>query len=424
MLAALLLAGVALRPVAVEEPVLDVRVADIDADGREDVVAVCASALLLFRGSEAGIPAAPTARRSPPPPLCVAGTGLLGVVRDGRFRVVHDPFGAFEEGEPGARSLLGAVPGAAPALASCPGDVDGDGRDDPPVADEDWVGVGTHRVPIPPDASLTIGRNEEFAVVYRVPVPRIGDWSGAGGRELVFFHEGAVVSFRDGKETDRVPLPLDAEGEAADAIRRHHVLVEDVDRDGRLDLLVVQAKGAARLFGDFEASVLLWTGGRVYDRETRKFRGPATMLKVAGVLLEPRLTDLDGDGDLDLVLSTVDANVLAAATGTAPGTYQLFRLEDGKFAKSPAWTHRGPVPMSSFTADPVPPVVFLPDLDGDGRPEAVAMGASPELLAPDDRGKFVRKGGASFPAQGRAAIGRRLAAFPGPKGMLLAEATR
>ncbi len=59
MFAALVLAGVVLRPIALEDPVLDVRVADIDLDGHEDVVAITEKELFLFRGTAKGVPHVP-----------------------------------------------------------------------------------------------------------------------------------------------------------------------------------------------------------------------------------------------------------------------------------------------------------------------------------------------------------------------------
>ena len=55
MFAALILAGVVLRPIALDEPVLDVRVADVDLDGHEDVVAITKTELLVFRGTAKGL---------------------------------------------------------------------------------------------------------------------------------------------------------------------------------------------------------------------------------------------------------------------------------------------------------------------------------------------------------------------------------
>jgi len=409
---ALLLLGISLEPLPWEEPVLDVRIVDIDADGREDLVAVTRRELLLRRGGATEI------LRRPAPPLTVTGRGLLGVVRGARYHAVADPFGAWTESAAGPTSLLAMLGGGDPALLSSPGDLDGDGRDDPVLANRDgFEALGT-TVPLAPSASLEIKRNEEFAVRWEIPLPVVGSWSGRE-RELVFFQNGDIVAFRGAKETDRVALPLATAGQAAEEIRRNHVFVRDCDGDGRLDVLVVTAKGSTGFFGAFEATAMHWPNGRLFDRERKGFHRPASFLKLAGALLKSDLLDLDGDGDLDLVLTTINTSLLAAATGTAPGHYHAFRFEQGQFAREPVWTLREPVPLSAFSENPRPPVTFLPDLDGDGQPEAVSVGSGVTLLSADAKGAFHEAGRAEWPEPGRVARGRRFAAVPGQRGILL-----
>jgi hypothetical protein len=125
LLSLVLLAGLEFETVAHAEKVLDVAVADVDADGKEDVVAVTAPKILLLRGGEKALRTHAGAR------LVVVGHGLFGVVRDGRYRAVTDPFGKWEEGPPGAPSLLAALGTGEPAILMSPGDLDGDGHDDP-----------------------------------------------------------------------------------------------------------------------------------------------------------------------------------------------------------------------------------------------------------------------------------------------------
>ncbi|MHC4338772.1 MAG: hypothetical protein ACYSX0_00980 [Planctomycetota bacterium] len=417
MIPILMLAGLSFTVVHTEEPVLDVRVVDLDADGGEDVVAVTAHHLLLYRAGKG-----PPVRREVPP-LTVVGRGLCGVVYKGRYHEVTDPFGRFELGPPGAGSLLAALGRSPPALLDSPGDLDGDGKADAVLATE--IGFATPLGPLllNHEAVLEIDRNETFAVEYKIPLPVIGNWSG-GGRELVFFHKDAVVSYLGLERTARIGLPLSTKGKEAAAIRRNHVFLRDVDRDGRLDLLVVMARGSTGLFGAFEANARLFKGGRIYDPERKGFYRPASFIKIAGALLAPDLLDLDGDGDLDLVLSAVNTSIIAAASGTAPGSYLLFRFEKDGFLRRPAWSLNAPVPLSAFQAVPDPPVTFLPDLNGNGRPEAIERGAQIRLLEADASGVFRAVGAANFDATKRPARGRRMAAVAGRDGIGIVTATK
>jgi hypothetical protein len=415
MIPILLLAGLSFTVVDTEEPVLDVRVVDLDADGAEDVVAVTARHLLLYRGGKG-----PPIQREAPP-LTVVGRGLCGVVRKGRYHEVTDPFGRFEIGPPGAGSLLAALGRSPPALLDSPGDLDGDGKADAVLATETGFATPHGPLPLNHEAVLEIDRNETFAVEYKIPLPVIGNWSG-GGRELVFFHKDAVIAYRGSERTERIGLPLSTRGKEAAAIRRNHVFLRDVDADGRLDLLVVMARGSTGLFGAFEANARLFMGGRVYDPKRKGFYRPASFIKIAGALLAPDLLDLDGDRDLDLVLSAVNTSIIAAASGTAPGSYLLFRYEKDGFLRRPAWSLNAPVPLSAFQAVPDPPVTFLPDLDGNGRPEAIERGAQIRLLEADAGGVFRPLGAADFGAAKRPDRGRRMAAVAGKDGIVIVRA--
>jgi len=414
MLPLVLLAGLAVLPVDFGEPILEVRVADVDADGQEDLVAVSATHLYLLRGGHA-----PAVRRDAPP-LTVVGRGMLGVVRDGRYHAVEDPFGEWKEGAAGEPSLLAALGSCPPALLQAPGDLDGDGRDDPLLCGPAGFATPQGTIAVVPEAQLGIGRNEAFAVEYRIPVPVVGNWSGKG-RELVLLANGEVRSFLSAHETDRVPVPLPERGEEAEAIRRNHLFVRDVNGDGRLDMVVIMAKGKTELFNRFEATARLFLGGHVYDHERKGFYRPASFLKISGILLDGDLVDVDGDGDLDLVLSSIDVSIFSMATGTAPGTYHLFRFEGDGYQRTPAWTFTGDVPLSAFTEQPDPPVRFLPDLDGNGRPEALAVNGAVQVHEANAAGEFVLGPAVEVKGAGRPAIGRQRAAVPHDRGLVVVE---
>ena len=97
----------------------------------------------------------------------------------------------------------------------------------------------------------------------------------------------------------------------------------------------------------------------------------------------------------------------------------MFRFTDGTYDRNPAWSFTGPVPMTSFTAKPVPPVTFLRDLDGSRKPTALeARPKLARLLRHAGRG-FVELGSVAFEGLGRPACGARIAALRGKKGVLL-----
>ncbi|MCZ6786435.1 MAG: hypothetical protein O7E54_04645 [Planctomycetota bacterium] len=420
MFAALVLAGVVLRPIALDDPVLDVRVADIDLDGHEDVVAITQKELLLFRGTAKGLETTPAVRR-PAPALTVVGRGLLGIVREGRYRTISNPLKEWTEGEPAFASLLGALGTGEPALVSAPGDLDGDGRDDVVLATPDGMRAGAFRLPVTPRANLEIKDNETFAVRYEIPVPVIGRWR-ATGRQVLFVGRDAIVAFEGGKEVERVPLPPPPEGEDPQSIARRHILVRDVDADGRLDMIVVQAKGAMRLFSVFEG-VAAYFRGAVYDFEKKRFRAPSVR-KVPGALLRPALVDVDGDRDLDLILSTVQTSGLGAVTGKAPGVSYLFLFEDGDFSRRPGWTYKTFVPMANLGVVPHSPVTFLPDLDGNGFGELIDQSNGVLLAEAAAKGSFNILKFEKFPSTGAPAVGRQRAAVPGETGLLVVEVKR
>jgi len=388
MIGAILLAGIALLPVPLPEPVLDVRIADIDADGKEEIVVVTEKELLVLDTTGKVL------ARHPVAPLTIVGRGLMIAPQD-------------------PRPLLGGLGVAKPVLVDSPGDLDGDGRDDPIYATRDGFITPGGLVPAPPRAVMEIKRAEAFAVQYAIPIPAVGGWTGKD-RELVLYDEGTFRSFRNGKQTGSLKLPLKELAPAAEGIRRNEVFLRDLDGNNRLDLLLVMGKGSMKLFSTFEVSAWYFPGGRIYNEKRKGFYRPATVIKVPGALLESTLVDADGDGDLDLALSTMSTSMLAVPSATM----RVFLHDKGKLQRQPAWTYKGPIAMSAFGPEPDPPHDLLPDLDGDGRPELVARTNDLRVLRANAKGGFdevVRK---KIKA-GKPAVGRTVAAMITDKGLLL-----
>ncbi|MHC4450667.1 MAG: FG-GAP-like repeat-containing protein [Planctomycetota bacterium] len=403
MFAALLLAGLVLLEVPIKEPVLAVRVADIDANGTEEIIAVTSKELFVIQpdGQFSTMPA---------PALTIVGHGLL----------VHTaPEGLVDrEGKKiGPRPLLNHLDAGKPALLTSPGDLDGDGRDDPIYATQDGIVTPKGLVPVLPRASLEIKRSEAFAVQFTSPIPAVGNWSGKSsgkGRELVLFDDNSIRCFAGAQQTAQLALPLKEFARSAEGVRRNEIFVRDLDRDGRLDLVLVMGRGSMKVFAEFEVNVWEFRGGRVYDEKRKGFFRPATTIKVSGALLGARLFDADGDGDLDLALSTISTSILSAATAQ----YLVFRCEDGKLERKPTWRHQGVIPITALKREPDPPATLLPDLDGDKRPELVLRGPGVRVLRGTKAGGFAEAAKHRGDAQ-RPVAGRKLAVMITKKGLLI-----
>jgi len=305
-------------------------VGDVDGDGDQDLVA----------GPAVGLPV-------PTRLYLNDGTGIFADATEGRM-----PFDT--------------VASRAVAL----GDADGDGDLDMVLArngqDRLYLNDGAGRFGDATPGHMPVNGGTSTCLA-------LCDVDGDGDRDIVFggtFGQSDRLCLNDGNGvfTEAPGLPFNNDGTAA-------VVSGDVDGDGDQDLLLLVQRrppGTVRLY---------LNDGKGTFTDVSSARLPVEQYIIN--TLAP--ADVDGDGDLDIVLASVTQKLLYLNDGT------------GQFTDATATHLPPPGPGGSDS-------VAAGDVDGDGDPD-IAWGTRSGLLLylNDGKGTFTDATGARLPADGGAA---------------------
>ena len=222
-----------------------------------------------------------------------------------------------------------------------------------------------------PDVSILLGReNGTFAAPVNYAVTQglsiaLGDFNGDGRADLVAGgSKNLAMLLGNGDGTFRTAVNL-AQSITADAMAPG-----DFNKDGKLDLAVSDLYGGT-------VSILLGDGTGRFPTENDYVAGyePAELFA----------TDLDGDGNLDVVIATGHPDVLA------PNQYSdtvtaFFGRGDGTLIGPPTY------PAGARLG-----ALALADFDGDGKPDVAAASGDVWIL--------LSRGGGSFKTPVRLALG-------------------
>ncbi|WP_169796676.1 FG-GAP repeat domain-containing protein [Chondromyces crocatus] len=186
----------------------------------------------------------------------------------------------------------------------------------------------------------------------------VGDLDGDGHMDLVVAH-GPVSGDRDPRPTVSALL---SQGNGTFVTRftpfgdrtARRVLLEDLDGDGRVDLVVLgrDADGLGPV------QVYLGQGNGTFDG-----RVDVALVSPGGIAVG----DLDGDGKPDLIMSDADGNRLLLAFGQGDGTFERQAAHEGLRGRE----------------------IALGDVDGDGQLDVLVLGAEVHVLL--NRGGVLRE---------------------------------
>jgi hypothetical protein len=236
-------------------------------------------------------------------------------------------------------------------------------------------------------ASHAQGSIPPIGVTYGFPALHLADTDGDGLIDILATQEDRVAIYRQGPGMSFHPQPdftrdfaIRSEEEHREKQSNASVLVGDLDGDGVADLVV--RKQVFEGIASATSSMFIYFGkkGGGYARE------PAQVLKSEGVgPLEVQLLDVTGDGRPDLIVPSMNFGVLAfirvLTTKTVKVVFQVipFLPEQRRFADEPLAERELKFRLSLSGDADLQAVDFSGDYDGDKRPDLLFGTGEEEL---------------------------------------------
>jgi hypothetical protein len=218
-----------------------------------------------------------------------------------------------------------------------------------------------------------------------LPVLKAVDFNGDGRPDLLGLSNKELVGFlgreKEGfpvKPSFRMSLPFmipSVEEPEQDVFEGKRVYLEEIDGDGRVDLVAVRTQGKVGLFTSIRTRFELFLG----RKDAFYAPLPDRILTVPGVATRPEFLDLDGDGKCELLTPALRTDILAgiktAALQEVTITYTVFGAgKDGLWDTSPAFSESASLSIKAIEQGrSVPGTAFAGDFDADGRGDRLAF---------------------------------------------------
>ena len=227
-----------------------------------------------------------------------------------------------------------------------------------------------------------------IGVTYGFPALHLADTDGDGLLDLVATQEDRVAIYRQGAGLAFRPQPDFTRDFTVRTPEEHRekggnatVLVRDLDGDGIADLVVRKQVFEGIASATTSLYVFFGKKGGGYAKE------PAQIIQSEGVgPLETQLIDLTGDGHPDLLVPSMSFGVFAfvrvLTTKTVKLVFQIFPFEPAlrKFAAAPIAERELKFRLSLSGDFDLQAVDFTGDYDGDKKPD-LAFGTGEEELS-------------------------------------------
>ena len=227
-----------------------------------------------------------------------------------------------------------------------------------------------------------------IGVTYGFPALHLADSDGDGLLDIIATQEDRIAIYRQGPGITFHPQPdftrdfaIRTQEEHREKQSNASVLVRDLDGDGVADLVVRKQVFEGIASANSSSYVYFGKKGGGYARE------PAQVLKSEGVgPLELQLLDVTGDGHPDLIVPSMSFGVLALVrvltTKTVKVVFQVFPFlpKERRFAEEPLAERELKFRLSLSGDADLQAVDFSGDYDGDKKPD-LAFGTGEEELS-------------------------------------------
>jgi len=226
-----------------------------------------------------------------------------------------------------------------------------------------------------------------FRVAYYVPVTHSGDNNADGKRDIIVNYRGDIKIFEQIENGNFDPEPARAfklvlfEDDDTPSRRRSmpNIFFEDIDGDGRVDLLANQVKGN---LGKMKARTVIYYG----KTDSMEKGRPDHEFDTDKTALAAFLQDVNKDGKQDVRMSTLDLNAWTAGKAILTGDVTLdivyfIQKGGGKFEDEPDAVQPTDITFSLTKMRLTSGIPnFYGDFNADGLPDQVLGVESDALL--------------------------------------------